>query len=84
MTREEITELANPDTFQPFVIVTSSGHRFKIPHADFIDIPPVPEDEGEQAPRPPSYVTVYGKASIPRFIVLSNITAIEFQKEPTA
>jgi hypothetical protein len=80
MTREEITELADPTTFQPFTIVTGSGQRFRVPHADFIDIPPIPEDEDQ--PVPPSFVTVYGKAAIPRFIVLANISAVEFQTSP--
>jgi hypothetical protein len=83
MTREEITELADPTKFQPFTIVTSSGDRFRIPHADFIDIPPMPENEDDDQPHPaPSYVIVYGKAPIPRLIVLTNISAIEFHKEP--
>jgi hypothetical protein len=78
MTRQEITELAEPTTFQPFVIVTDSGQRFRVPHADFIDIPPMPEEGDEE----PSYVTVYGKPAIPRFVVLAHITAVELQKEP--
>jgi hypothetical protein len=82
MTREEITELADPATFQPFTIIAGSGERFRVPHADFIDIPPIPEDE--DASVPPSFVIVYGKAAIPRFIVLANISAVEFHKEPYA
>ena len=46
MTRDEITALANPATFEPFTIITGAGARFRVPHADFIDIPPMPEDEG--------------------------------------
>jgi len=80
MTRDEIIELAEPYGFQPFVIVTSSGQRFRVPHCDYIDIPPTQEDENGKTE--PSYVTVYGRASIDRFIVLANITEIEFQKQP--
>jgi hypothetical protein len=70
--------LSDPTAFQPFTIVTGSGARFHVPHADFIDIPPLPEDEES-----PSYVTVYttGPAAVARFIVLSNIQEIEFQME---
>jgi hypothetical protein len=84
MTREEIPALADPTTFQPFTIVTGSGQRFRVPHADFIDIPPMPDDEDEEGRLhpAPSYVTVYGKSAIPRFIVLANISAVEFHKEP--
>ena len=83
MTREEMIKLADPTTFQPFVIVTGSGQRFVVPHPDYIDIPPLPEEEESQEP---SYVTVYsrGKASIARFIVLANIQEIEFQREQPA
>jgi hypothetical protein len=51
-------KLADPTTFQPFVIVTGSGQRFVVPHPDYIDIPPLPEEEESQAP---SYVTVYSR-----------------------
>jgi hypothetical protein len=72
MTREEITTLAEPIGFKPFTIITSSGARFNIPDPDYIDIPP-----GRGAG--PSYVTVYNRASVARFITLANIDAIEFK-----
>ena len=58
MTREEMSKLADPETFKPFVIVTGSGSRFPLNHPDFIDIPPLPE-EGTGDEAWPSYVTVY-------------------------
>ena len=78
MTRDEMIQLAEPATFRPFTIVTGSGESFKVPHADFIDIPPLGENEAIA-----SYVTVYttGKAAIPQLIVLANIQEIKFQKK---
>jgi len=84
MTREEMSTLADPETFKPFVIVTGSGSRFPVNHPDFIDIPPLPEPDAEEEPEP-SYVTVYDtKTSVARFIVLSNIQQIEFRQRPSA
>jgi hypothetical protein len=71
-----MAKLAEPDGFQPFVIVTSGGTRYSIDHPDYIDIPPVPESEAEEETFP-SYVTVYNRGSVPRFIVLENIASIE-------
>ncbi len=73
-------KLADPMTFRPFVVVTGSGTRFNVPHPDFIDIPPVPEEPDEE--ENPSYVIIYsGGASIPRMVVLENIQEIEFKPE---
>ena len=78
MTRSEIARLAEPEGFRPFVIITSGGTRYSIDHSDYIDIPPVPEpEEGEDIW--PSYVTVYNRGSVPRFIVLENIASVEFK-----
>jgi len=78
MNRSEIAQLAEPEGFKPFVIVTSSGTRFSIDHPDYIDIPPLPQvEEGDDAD--PSYVTVYNRGSVARFIVLENIASIEFK-----
>jgi hypothetical protein len=83
MTRDEMSKLADPETFEPFVIVTGSGSRFPVNHPDFIDIPPLPE-EGAEDETWPSYVTVYEtKSSVARFIVLSNIQQIEFKRRPS-
>ena len=40
MTLEELEQLADPNGFQPFAIVTQGGLRMEIPHSEFIDIPP--------------------------------------------
>ena len=80
MNTAEMSDLADRATFTPFVIVTVSDARFTIPHPDFIDIPPLPEEEGAE----PSYVTVYNRAAVARFIALSNIDSIEFQPGQTA
>jgi len=78
MTRSEISRLAEADGFQPFVIITSGGTRYSIDHPDYIDIPPIPEPEaGEETF--PSFVTVYNRGSVPRFIVLENIASIELK-----
>lgn len=78
MTRSEIAKLAEPDEFRPFVIITSGGTRYSIDHPDYIDIPPIPEPEaGEETF--PSYVTVYNRGSVPRFIVLEKIASIELK-----
>jgi hypothetical protein len=74
MSREEMIELANPERFRSFTIVTVAGQRSNIPHHDYIDIPPLPEEAGWV-----SYVTVYNRGSVPRFIVLTNIDGIEFK-----
>jgi hypothetical protein len=78
MTRSEIAKLAEPEGFQPFVIVTSGGASYSIDHADYIDIPPIPDPE-ETEERFPSYVTVYNRGSVPRFVVLENIASVEFK-----
>src|SRR5258708_20038121 len=72
MTRSEIAKLAEPEGFQPFVIITSGGTRYSIDHADYIDISPIPDPE-ETGENFPSYVTVYNRGSVPRFVVLENI-----------
>ena len=78
MTRSEIAKLAEPDGFQPFIITTSGGTRYSIDHPDYIDIPPLPQpEEGEEVG--PSYVTVYNRGAVARFIVLENIASIEFK-----
>ena len=79
MTRSEITTLADPENFRPFVIVTTGGTRYSIDHPDYIDIPPLPQpEEGEEVV--PSYVTVYNRGSVARFIVLENIASVEFKQ----
>jgi hypothetical protein len=45
VTRPEITTLADPENFRPFVIVTAGGTRYSIDHPDYIDIPPIPQRE---------------------------------------
>ena len=82
MTRSEIAKLAEPEGFQPFVIVTRGGTRYSIDHADYIDIPPIPGPE-ETEERFPSYVTVYNRGSVPRFVVLENIASVEFKPSRT-
>ena len=78
MTRPEITTLADPENFRPFVIVTAGGTHYSIDHPDYIDIPPVPQPEaGEEVGA--SYVTVYNRGAVARFIVLDNIASIEFK-----
>jgi hypothetical protein len=78
MTRPELTTLADPENFRPFVIVTAGGTRYSIDHPDYIDIPPVPQpEEGEEVGA--SYVTVYNRGAVARFIVLDNIASIEFK-----
>ena len=78
MTRPEISKLAEPDGFQPFVIITSGGTRYSIDYPDYIDIPPLPDPEADEETFP-SYVTVYNRGSVPRFIVLENISSIELK-----
>src|ERR1700757_1225365 len=78
MTRPEITTLAEPENFRPFVIVTAGGTRYSIDHPDYIDIPPLPQPkEGKEVD--PSYVTVYSLGAVARLIVLENIASIEFK-----
>ena len=66
MTRAEISALLEPATFKPFVLITHAG-RFRVPHPDFIDIPPHDAEEPE-----PSFIVVYTKTGTPRFVVLSS------------
>jgi hypothetical protein len=73
MTRAEISALLEPATFKPFVLVTHAG-RFRVPHPDFIDIPPHDAEEPE-----PSFIVVYTKTGAPRFVVLSSIDHIEVE-----
>ena len=69
MTVEEIEELAKPEGFQPFTIVTVDGLQMDVPRPEFIDIPPLHHDE-------PSYVVVYttDQAHVPKLV---NLRAIE-------
>lgn len=71
MTREEMDELAKPEGFRPFAIVTQGGLRMEVPHPEFIDIPP----DGA------SFVTVYttGRAHVAKFIELDAIDHIDWQ-----
>ena len=50
MTRAEISALLEAATFKPFALVTHAG-RFRVPHPDFIDIPPHDAEE----PEPPRF-----------------------------
>lgn len=72
MTLTEITELAEPLGFRPFTITTNGGQRFRIEHPDFIDIPPRSRRIG------PSYIVVYNRNSVARFVTLANIDSIQF------
>jgi len=76
MTREEIAQIIDPAEFTPFVVVTGSGSRFAVNHPDFVDLPPMPEEEGVAGP---SFVIVYNRNGIPRLITLANIQEIEFR-----
>lgn len=69
MTLEELSQLAEPEGFSAFVIVTKQGLRAQIPHPEFIDIPP----EGA------SFVTIYrtGQAHMPCLIDLDAIDHID-------
>jgi hypothetical protein len=71
MTREEMIELAKPESFRPFTVVTQDGVRMEVPRPEFIHIPP----EGA------SFVSVYttGRAHVPRFIELDAIDHIDWQ-----
>jgi hypothetical protein len=62
----------DPADFTPLVVVTGSGSRFPVNHPDFVDLPPMPEDEGAAAP---SFVVGYNRNGIP----LANIQEIEFR-----
>jgi len=73
MTRAEKSALLEPATFKPFVLVTHAG-RFRVPHPDFIDIPPHDAEEPE-----PSFIVVYTKTGTPRFVVLSSIDHTEVE-----
>jgi len=75
MTREEIAQIIDPAQFTPFVVVTGSGSRFPVNHPDFVDLPPMPE---EQDAAIPSFVVVYNRNGIPRLITLANIQEIEY------
>jgi hypothetical protein len=76
VTREEIADIISPESFSPFVTVTGCGSRFSVSHPDFVDLPPVPE---EVDPDVPSFMVVYTKNGVPRFIALQNIQEIEFK-----
>lgn len=73
MSLEELNQLAEPEGFRPFMIVTKQGLRMEIPHPEFIDIPP----EGS------SFVTVYrtGQAHMPRLIDLNAIDHIDLNSK---
>jgi hypothetical protein len=73
MTRDEIAQIIDPAEFTPFVVVTGSGSRFAVDHPDFVDLPPLPEDEDVAIP---SFVVVYNRNGIPRLISLANIQEI--------
>ena len=76
MTREEIAQIIDPAEFTPFVVVTGSGSRFAVNHPDFVDLPPLSEEE--DAPIP-SFIVLYNRNGIPRLIALANIQEIEYR-----
>jgi hypothetical protein len=40
MNVERIRERLQEDQFRPFAVVTSSGHKYPVPHTDFIFLTP--------------------------------------------
>jgi hypothetical protein len=76
MTREEIAQIIDPAQFTPFVVVTGSGSRLPVNHPDFVDLPPIPEEEDATIP---TFVVVYNRNGIPRLIALANIQEIEYR-----
>lgn len=71
-------KLAEPEGFRPFVVVTASGSRWPVPHADFIDIPPLGDDEDEEGSEY-SFVLIYRTKgpAVPVLVDLLNITEVE-------
>jgi hypothetical protein len=43
MRLDEIKAMAEAEGFQPFVIQTKAGLKLKVPHPEFLSIPPDPE-----------------------------------------
>ena len=76
MTREEIAQIIDPAQFTPFVVVTGSGSRFPVNDSDFVDLPPISEEEDATIP---TFVVVYNRKGIPRLIALANIQEIEYR-----
>jgi hypothetical protein len=71
MTIEDFEELAAPEGFRPFVVVTKSGWSIKVPHPEFVAIPP----------QPASYIIVYtARAHVPQLVDLDAIDHIEYQE----
>ena len=75
MTLEDFSELAAPEGFRAFVIVTRSGWSIQVPQREFVSIPP----------QPASYIIVYtSRAShIPRLVDLGAIDHIEYNEKGT-
>jgi len=76
MTRDEISQIIQPQGFRPFAIVTQGGLRMEVPHPEFVDLPPT-----EAGMETPSYVTVYtrARAAIAKFIDLDAIDHIDWE-----
>ena len=75
MTRVDLEEIAKPEGFKPFTVVTVGGLEMKVPHPEFIVIPPGGEE---------SYIQIFklvGRTSVPKWIALDAIDHIEWENK---
>ena len=77
MTREELQTIAKASPFQPFILVTEPSGQYNVEHPDYIHFPPLPEPDDPEAW--PSYVEVYNRSSVPRYVTIEAITEVIFK-----
>ena len=77
MTREELQTIAKASPFRPFTLVTESSGQYNVEHPDYIHFPPLAAPDDPDAW--PSYVEVYNRSSVPRYVTITAITEVVFK-----
>ena len=76
---QEIRTFARATPFVPFVIVTGSGARYRVPSGDHIFLAPTTDDNGEPLPEGerPAAFQLFGRGISYRWIFFDAVEAIE-------
>jgi hypothetical protein len=76
---QEIRAFARATPFIPFVIVTSSGARYRVPTGDHIILAPTTDDDGQPLPEEerPAAFQLFSRGISYRWIFFDAVEAIE-------
>jgi hypothetical protein len=77
MNRDELQTIAKASPFRPFTLVTESSGQYNVEHPDYIHFPPLREPDDPEAWS--SYVEVYNRSSVPRYVTIGAITEVIFK-----